>query len=148
MRELSVGIIGAGQGGTALIETMEDFDNIKIEGIADINPSAPGLKLAGQKGIKCFRDPKVMLKECEFDVVFEVTGDEELVRKLQDEIPHSTALVDARTASIMLTIIRDREDIYFRLNVINVHIPPLRERKEDIIALAEVYIREFNRKFY
>lgn len=111
MRQLSVGIIGAGKGGTALIETMEDFDNIKIEGIADKNPSAPGLELAGQKGIRCFKDPKVMIKECDFDVVFEVTGDEELVRNLQDEIPDLTALVDAKTASIMLTIIRDREEL-------------------------------------
>ena len=43
---------------------------------------------------------------------------------------------------------RFREDLYFRLNVINVHIPPLRERKEDITALAKIYISRFNRKFY
>ena len=34
-----------------------------------------------------------------------------------------------------------REDLYYRLNVINVHIPSLRERKEDIVPLAEFLLK-------
>lgn len=39
-----------------------------------------------------------------------------------------------------------RKDLYYRINVINVQIPPLRERKDDIISLADYYIRKYNTK--
>ncbi len=39
-----------------------------------------------------------------------------------------------------------REDLYFRLNVVPVHIPPLRERKEDIEILISAIIENLNRK--
>ena len=37
---------------------------------------------------------------------------------------------------------RFREDLYYRLNIINLHLPPLRERKEDILPLADVLLRK------
>ncbi len=37
-----------------------------------------------------------------------------------------------------------REDLFFRLNVIPIWIPPLRERKEDILPLAEFFLRKFS----
>lgn len=40
-----------------------------------------------------------------------------------------------------------REDLYYRLNVIPINIPSLRERPEDIVALLEHYLEKFNRKY-
>ena len=37
-----------------------------------------------------------------------------------------------------------REDLYYRLNVINLHLPPLRDRKEDISILAHHFLKKFN----
>ncbi len=39
-----------------------------------------------------------------------------------------------------------REDLYFRLKVFVIRIPPLRERPEDIIPLAEYFISQINRR--
>ena len=61
-----------------------------------------------------------------------------------------TIKVDARIISAsnkdLAKIIREgnfREDLFYRINVINVQLPPLRERRPDIPMLAEYFIRKF-----
>jgi transcriptional regulator with PAS, ATPase and Fis domain len=40
-----------------------------------------------------------------------------------------------------------REDLYYRINVLNVSLPPLRRRLEDLELLVEAFIAEFNEKY-
>jgi PAS domain S-box-containing protein len=40
-----------------------------------------------------------------------------------------------------------RQDLYFRLNVIHIVIPPLRDRRDDILALARFFVQHYNQKF-
>src|SRR4029079_9593299 len=39
---------------------------------------------------------------------------------------------------------RLREDLFYRLNVFAIHLPPLRDRKDDIPMLTEAFLSEFN----
>lgn len=41
-----------------------------------------------------------------------------------------------------------REDLYYRLNVVNIKLPPLRDRKEDIPFLVNFFIEKFNQKYH
>lgn len=53
----------------------------------------------------------------------------------------------AATHSDLWSLVRDdrfREDLYYRLNVIQLHVPPLRQRTEEIIGLFDAFNREFS----
>jgi DNA-binding NtrC family response regulator len=43
---------------------------------------------------------------------------------------------------------RFREDLYYRLKIISIPLPPLRDRKGDVLPLAQHFIQEANRKFH
>ena len=77
-----------------------------------------------------------------------------LLRVLQDQEFHrlggtvmlrTDARIVSATNSDLEALIREgrfREDLFFRLNVIRLHLPPLRERPEDTIALAHHFLRD------
>ncbi|MEN6348786.1 MAG: sigma 54-interacting transcriptional regulator [Syntrophomonas sp.] len=63
----------------------------------------------------------------------------------------STQTVDVRIIAATNRDLREamakgefREDLYYRLNVIEFHLPPLRSRSEDILPLAEIFIEKYN----
>src|SRR6185437_7744165 len=72
------------------------------------------------------------------------------VRRLggQREIPVDVRVVTATNRPLLDAIEKKmlREDVYYRLNVFHIELPPLRQRKDDIPALAASFIRSINKK--
>jgi transcriptional regulator with PAS, ATPase and Fis domain len=72
------------------------------------------------------------------------------VRRLggQREIPVDVRVVAATNRPLAEAIDKKllREDVYYRLNVFHIELPPLRQRKDDIPALSAAFIRGINKK--
>ncbi len=81
-----------------------------------------------------------------------------LLRILQDKEfepvgGHTTVKVDVRvilaTNTDLATEVKEgrfREDLYYRINVVSIHLPPLRERISDIPLLAEHFLRKYTKE--
>ena len=66
-----------------------------------------------------------------------------------EPIPVDVRLVCATNADLDERVVQGkfREDLLYRINTIHLEIPPLRERKEDIIPLAELFIERFAKQY-
>ena len=65
-----------------------------------------------------------------------------------EKIPTGVRLIAATNKNLQEQIKKGkfREDLYFRLNVIELYIPPLAERRADIMPLAEMFLEQFSKK--
>jgi transcriptional regulator with GAF, ATPase, and Fis domain len=82
-------------------------------------------------------------------------GQAKLLRVLEEKVVvrvggsrpiHTDARVIAATNQNLARMVRERrfrEDLFFRLNVVTLDLPPLRERGEDVLLLAEHFLQEF-----
>ena len=66
----------------------------------------------------------------------------------QRDIPFDTRIICASNEQpqVLMQSGRFREDFYYRISSVKISIPPLRERREDIIPLTEHYIKLYDRK--
>lgn len=74
------------------------------------------------------------------------------ITRLGDNLPRSVDVrVIAATNKNLSHQVKNgefREDLYYRLNVVNLMVPPLRNRKEDIADLVAHFIKQFNRNYH
>ncbi|MDR4493654.1 MAG: ATP-binding protein [Nitrospirales bacterium] len=70
-----VGIIGAGKGGTAMLEALVNLPHVKLVGIADCNPRALGLQVANFHHIPTTLRPLDLIQNPHVQLLINVTGD-------------------------------------------------------------------------
>ena len=61
------------------------------------------------------------------------------------ELPFDARLISVTNRELETEVQagRFRQDLYYRINVVTIRLPPLRERSEDVLALAEFFLRRF-----
>jgi len=74
---------------------------------------------------------------------------EGIFERVGDNIPRrAEARIIVATNQNLTELVRQgkfREDLYYRINVICVHVPPLRERKEDLVILIDHFLKKYSR---
>lgn len=103
-----VAIIGAGRGGTALLEIFASDPLVEIVGIAEVNPHSPGVALARRLKVPVMPDYRGLLAMEQVDLIIDVTGDAEVGRMLQDFHRMGVAVIGGASAKFMWQLIEAR----------------------------------------
>ena len=94
-----VAIIGAGHGGTALIEIFAQDPLVQIVGIAEVNPKAPGIKLARRLKIPIVRNYRDLLAIENVDLIIDVSGNPSVEHALEDFHRMGVTIIGGASAS-------------------------------------------------
>jgi two-component system, NarL family, sensor histidine kinase DegS len=104
----NVAIIGAGRGGTALMEIFANDPLVQIVGVAEIDPHAPGIALAKRLKIPVTRDYRKLLAMERVDLIIDVSGNAEIWQFLQDFHRMGVTIIGGASAKFMWELIEAR----------------------------------------
>jgi two-component system NtrC family sensor kinase len=112
---MRVAIIGAGRGGTALLEVLHQIRAIEIVGITDKDASAPGLKRAKELNVPVYGVIADLLRDHTLNVVMDVTGDPSVETVLQQHGPTGTAIVSGQASRLLWLLVQHESTLQTEL---------------------------------
>ena len=110
-----VAILGAGRGGTALLDLLHQIRTIEIVGIADQNPTAPGLQRARELNIPVYERVADLIGNHGVNLVMDVTGDPAMGRMLHTQIPAGTDTLSGPASRILWELVQHESTLQAEL---------------------------------
>ena len=112
MQKIRIGVIGAGETGTPLLQQLLDASFVEVVGVADLNQEMPGIKLAQARGIKITDDfMEIARLGNGVDILIDVTGvakvREQLREFFQESGNHHTIIMHELIAVLMMSLSRN-----------------------------------------
>lgn len=112
---MRVAIIGAGRGGTALLDVLHQIGTIEIVGIMDKDPSAPGLRRAREISVTVYDRVADLIKSPEVNLVMDVTGDPTMAPVLKQQVPAHTDIVSGQASRLLWTLVQHESTLQTEL---------------------------------
>lgn len=104
-------IVGAGKGGSLVIDMFSESDTVHIIGVVDVNPHAPGIKTAQEKGIPTATDYKDFLKTKNLHEIINVTGSKKVQEQLHKLKPPHVEVIGGYSAKLIWELIEERKSV-------------------------------------
>jgi signal transduction histidine kinase len=101
-----VAILGAGRGGTALLDLLHQIRTIEIVGIADQNPGAPGLQRARELNVPVYERVADLIGNHGINFVMDVTGDPSMERMLHNQAPAGADILSGPASRILWELVQ------------------------------------------
>ncbi|MGE6657642.1 sigma-54-dependent Fis family transcriptional regulator [Bacillus altitudinis] len=103
-------IVGAGQGGSALLETLLKTNTVQIIAIADLDLEAPGMDEAKKNGIEITTDWKEYIKD-DIDIIIETTGSSAVLKELIEQKPEHAVIVPSSMAYVISELMAEKQQL-------------------------------------
>ncbi len=108
-------ILGAGKGGTALLESFLNLPGIRVLGIADKDPHAPGLKLAQFHHIPTSHNFIDLIQQKDIHLIVNVTGDPALTKLLEQSTSPGTEVLGGSASKVFWDLIQYQSHVQAQL---------------------------------
>ncbi|MCX6992043.1 MAG: ATP-binding protein [Kiritimatiellaeota bacterium] len=115
MKTEVIAIVGAGKGGTAILETLLKMPRVVVKHVCDVNPAAPGMALAREHGIQCHTQMTAICQDKEIDLIFEVTGRKEIFAQVLAQKQEHTRVICSEDARIIFHLLDLQQEVSDRL---------------------------------
>lgn len=109
-------IVGAGKGGSALLNILHETEKLNIVGVIDKNPHAPGMKLAKKYNIPADSKWNKWLDK-EIDIIVEATGDDHVLEELIHHRKGQTVVIPGTVAYIISELFNEKENLLNRIKL-------------------------------
>ncbi|MFA5043967.1 MAG: HAMP domain-containing sensor histidine kinase [Kiritimatiellia bacterium] len=119
MKTEVIAIIGAGKGGTAILETLLKMPRVVVKHVCDVDPSAPGIILARRRGIQCHTQMAAICADKGIDLIFEVTGRKEIFARVLAQKQENTRVIGSEDARIIFHLLDLQQEVSDRLEDYN-----------------------------
>ncbi len=107
-------IVGGGNAATKLLKVFQEHPDLKIIGVVDVNPRAPGIQLAREQGIPTGTDYHIFLTQRPH-LILNLTGQQSVQEQLLQEKPPESEVIGGNSALLLWTLIslyQEKEDLH------------------------------------
>jgi transcriptional regulator with PAS, ATPase and Fis domain len=138
MKIVRVAIVGAGEEGFAAYKMLKEMKEVAIAGIADIDPTAPGITAARQEGIFVTDNIINLLMLSHLDVIIDAVGSANVHNIIQCNKNDITAVMEARAANLVISILMKKKEELLEIKSVKSQLSAILDSVQEAIEVADI----------